>query len=72
MLYAKAEVMRNVGIWVFGILATAIVGGIVGSRYDEYRLCHWGGQLRRLLLAFQRTSRSILVRLHPTLAWPAA
>jgi hypothetical protein len=26
----------NLGIWMFGILASAIVGGIVGARYDEY------------------------------------
>ena len=34
--------MRNFGIWVFGILASAIVGGIVGSRYDEYCGCSGG------------------------------
>jgi hypothetical protein len=28
--------MRTFGIWAFGILASAIVGGIVGSRFDEY------------------------------------
>ena len=30
----KGGVMRTFGIWVFGILASAIVGGIAGSRFE--------------------------------------
>ena len=26
--------MRTVFIWIFGLLASAIVGGIIGSRFD--------------------------------------
>jgi uncharacterized protein YcfJ len=27
--------MRTFGIWVFGILASAIIGGLIGSRLDD-------------------------------------
>jgi uncharacterized protein YcfJ len=27
--------MRTFGIWVFGILAGAIIGGLIGSRIDD-------------------------------------
>jgi hypothetical protein len=27
--------MRTFGIWVFGILASAIIGGVIGSRLDD-------------------------------------
>jgi hypothetical protein len=27
--------MRTFGIWVFGILASAIIGGVTGSRLDD-------------------------------------
>jgi hypothetical protein len=31
----KEQKMRTAGIWICGLLASAIVGGIVGSRFDE-------------------------------------
>lgn len=27
--------MRTLGIWIFGLLASLIVGGIIGSRFDR-------------------------------------
>jgi hypothetical protein len=32
---SKGEAMRTFGIWVFGLLASAIIGAIVGSRFDD-------------------------------------
>jgi hypothetical protein len=27
--------MRTLGIWVFGLLASAIAGGLIGSKFDD-------------------------------------
>jgi hypothetical protein len=35
---------RTIAIWVFGLLASTIVGGMVGSRFDTYSTdnAFWG------------------------------
>jgi uncharacterized protein YcfJ len=32
---SQGGLMRTFGIWVFGILASAIIGGLIGSRMDD-------------------------------------
>jgi hypothetical protein len=33
---------RTIGIWIFGVLASAIVGGLIGSRMEPAYSNDWG------------------------------
>ena len=60
--------MRTVGIWVFGLLASGIIGGLVNVVRSACTRTATGPRAEQRLLVFRLFRRGICVRLPATMA----
>jgi hypothetical protein len=55
-----AVMARTIAIWIFGLLASAIIGGLVGSRLEPMYSYDWGGLGRSRRNACLRMSSAMV------------